>query len=498
MSRGIILPILIGIAVLGLIGILSPSYAQAEQEETTLPDWFENNHTWLDNKQIDDELFLQAMQYLIDNDLIKTQKDSMTHKFASTVNNVISNNNLEGVEHFVHFAADSNFSGCEETNSCLVPHTITINVGDRVTWSTDYGLNTISAGDLFVDPDLVGEDYPNGFYSDLMLIHTTFTHQFDTEGTYPYFSFVHPWASGVVIVEPNIEEPQDKTCVNETISNEIFKSITITDNSICILDNVVVLKNIKVLNSQFTRISNSHVEGSIIINNSFDNGSIVIENSLIEKNVKMTESDPVFLQIFGSTINKNLIIKDQIITEVSIDASQIGQNVHVTNNIFEGSFEFENNIVFGNIILKNNVGNDLIVLQGNSFGKNVKVLKNDINDTIEVTLNTIQGNLEMKNNNIDELEVGGNIIGKKMQINKNQLQFALAMNANEVNQNINISKNTMNQFFISYNISDLKIKLTSNVIETFFGCGNNSPNPIMKKNTFAGQDLDECTIVGNS
>lgn len=46
MSRGIILPILIGIAVLGLIGILSSSYAQAEQEETTLPDWFENNHTW--------------------------------------------------------------------------------------------------------------------------------------------------------------------------------------------------------------------------------------------------------------------------------------------------------------------------------------------------------------------------------------------------------------------------------------------------------------------
>ena len=200
LARKIILPIMFGIIVLGLIGF-SP-YVTA-QEETTLPDWFENNNIWLDNKQIDDELFLQAMQYLIDNDLIKTQKDSMTYKFASTANNVISNNNLEGAEHFVDFAADSNVSGCEKTNSCLVPHTITINVGDSVTWNTEYGSNTISAGDLSVDPDLVGLDYPNGFHSGFMQIHTTFTHQFDTQGTYPYFSFIRPWASGVVIVEPN-------------------------------------------------------------------------------------------------------------------------------------------------------------------------------------------------------------------------------------------------------------------------------------------------------
>jgi plastocyanin len=207
MEGRVILPVLFGVLVLGLIGF-SP-YVTA-QEETTLPDWFENNHTWLDNKQIDDELFLQAMQYLIDNDLIKTQKDSMTHKFVSTANNVISKNNFNGAEHFVHFAADSNFSGCEKTNSCLVPYTITINVGDSVTWNTEYGSNTISAGDLFTDPPTpVGLDYPNGFYSGFMQIHTTFTHQFDTEGTYPYFSFIRPWASGIVIVEPNIDPSPD-------------------------------------------------------------------------------------------------------------------------------------------------------------------------------------------------------------------------------------------------------------------------------------------------
>lgn len=220
-----LLPVLFSILILsiGLIGF-SP-YATA-QEETTLPDWFENNHTWLDNKQIDDELFLQAMQYLIDNDLIKTQKDSMTHKFASSTNNVISNNNLEGAEHFVHFAADSNVSGCENTNSCLVPYTITINVGDSVTWYTEYR-NTISAGDLSVDPNLVGLNYPNGFDSGFMQMDTTFTHQFDTEGTYPYFSMIRPWASGVVIVTTVEEQIDDlKDQVNGFLDGKDAKKLT--------------------------------------------------------------------------------------------------------------------------------------------------------------------------------------------------------------------------------------------------------------------------------
>jgi plastocyanin len=223
MKDKFVLPLLLGIVFLGTLGIMTFPYVTA-QEETKLPDWFENNHTWLDNKQIDDELFLQAMQYLIDNDLIKTQKDSMTHKFASTTNNVISKNNFNGIEHFVHFAADSNFSGCEVTNSCLVPYTITINVGDSVTWKTEYGSNTISAGDLSVDPNLVGEDYPNGFYSGFMPQHTTFTHQFDTQGTYPYFSFLRPWASGIVIVTDDHYLGYD---VKETKGTSKFVPLTV-------------------------------------------------------------------------------------------------------------------------------------------------------------------------------------------------------------------------------------------------------------------------------
>ena len=236
MKGKFVLPLLFGIVFMGTLGIMTFPYVTA-QEETKLPDWFENNHAWLDNNQIDDELFLQGMQYLIDNNLSNTQKDIMISKFTSTTNNVISNNNL-GVEHFVDFAANSNVSGCETTNSCFVPHTITIIVGDSITWNTEYGANTITAGDLFVDPNLVGLDYPNGFDSGFMPIHTTFTHQFDTEGTFPYFSIIRPWASGVVIVEPHVEELPDSwtpsTTTNVSSTDMFGVSMSDANNGVAV------------------------------------------------------------------------------------------------------------------------------------------------------------------------------------------------------------------------------------------------------------------------
>ncbi len=110
----------------------------------------------------------------------------------------------------VSVPAGTSVPGCEETNECWDPAVITVDVGATVTWSNDdSAAHTVTAGDLGVDPDAVGLDFPNGFDSSLFMAGTTFDVTFDTAGTYPYFCMVHPWMVGTVIVgEAMAEEPE--------------------------------------------------------------------------------------------------------------------------------------------------------------------------------------------------------------------------------------------------------------------------------------------------
>ncbi len=202
------------IPVLLLIAII-PAFAEPEptpepeqaKEKKTIPEWFENNETWLSNGQIEEDTFSESLKYLSDNNLrVNTSTiQSFASERANTnqiiPNNQIESNNLESIEYFVNFSSDSNIPGCHEENSCLTPFEITINVGDRITWINDYGVNTISSG--VISDNIVGLEFDSGFMS----IGETFTHQFDNEGTYPYFSMIHPWASGIVTVEPIPEFP---------------------------------------------------------------------------------------------------------------------------------------------------------------------------------------------------------------------------------------------------------------------------------------------------
>ena len=143
------------------------------------------------------------------------------------------------------------------------------------------------------------------------------------------------------IVSPSyaqIVAPQDKICDGETISSGTFNSITVLGDSTCVIQNVTVLKNIKVLSTQFVQISDSIIEGDIMIKNSFGGGSINILNSIINKNVKMTQSDHTSIWLYQSTVGKNLILKDQSIGEIHIENSHIGHDIQVKNNILDGEY----------------------------------------------------------------------------------------------------------------------------------------------------------------
>ena len=50
---------------------------------------------------------------------------------------------------------------------------------------------------------IVGLEWDSG----LMLSGQSFSHTFDTEGTYDYFCMVHPWMAGTVVVQGEEEEP---------------------------------------------------------------------------------------------------------------------------------------------------------------------------------------------------------------------------------------------------------------------------------------------------
>jgi len=84
--------------------------------------------------------------------------------------------------------------GCEETDSCFIPSSLTINVGDTISWSNDdTAAHTVTSGQPTTGPD-------GNFDSSLLMVGKAFDVTFDNSGSYDYFCMVHPWMVGEVQV----------------------------------------------------------------------------------------------------------------------------------------------------------------------------------------------------------------------------------------------------------------------------------------------------------
>jgi len=98
-------------------------------------------------------------------------------------------------------AAGSSTPGCEP--DCFIPSTVVITVGGTVTWeNTDTMAHTSSSGTPAGGPDGV-------FDSSLVMAGASFSHTFDSAGTFDYFCMVHPWMTGTVIVEAEAEHGEE-------------------------------------------------------------------------------------------------------------------------------------------------------------------------------------------------------------------------------------------------------------------------------------------------
>ncbi len=98
----------------------------------------------------------------------------------------------------VENAMGSSTPGCEP--DCFIPATVTIGVGGMVTFANnDSAAHTSTSG--------TAADGPDGFWdSSLVMMGSAYTTPALEAGEYPYFCMVHPWMTGLVIVE---EESHD-------------------------------------------------------------------------------------------------------------------------------------------------------------------------------------------------------------------------------------------------------------------------------------------------
>ncbi|NOS61682.1 MAG: hypothetical protein HOO66_01375 [Nitrosarchaeum sp.] len=84
--------------------------------------------------------------------------------------------------------------GCETSNACFSPASLTINAGDTVEWTNaDTAAHTVTSGSPANGPSGV-------FDSSLIMGGALFENTFDEAGNYDYFCMVHPWMVGNIQV----------------------------------------------------------------------------------------------------------------------------------------------------------------------------------------------------------------------------------------------------------------------------------------------------------
>jgi len=94
----------------------------------------------------------------------------------------------------VSIPSGTSVPGCEETNKCFNPSSVSIMKGDTVVWSNDdSAAHTVTSGSP--------ADGPSGMFDSSLLIGgKSFEHTFDSSGSVDYFCMVHPWMTGSIQV----------------------------------------------------------------------------------------------------------------------------------------------------------------------------------------------------------------------------------------------------------------------------------------------------------
>jgi hypothetical protein len=152
----------------------SANFATAE----TIPEWIKNNALWYGQGVISETEFLNAIKFLIENDILVISTTDI--KFAKNLDAAIiipnGNSDVAGVGFYL-------------------PLNLEIPINTKVTWTNDDAVpHNIQSQDelgnvidLFNGPPLNTGD--------------KFEYAFDEAGVYNYYCSFHPWRVGVVTVK---------------------------------------------------------------------------------------------------------------------------------------------------------------------------------------------------------------------------------------------------------------------------------------------------------
>jgi predicted secreted protein with PEFG-CTERM motif len=165
----------------------------------------------------------------------------------------------------VENAVGSSTPGCEP--DCFLPATVTIGVGGMVEFvNGDNAAHTSTAG--------TPQDGPSGVWdSSLVMVGMSFTTPALEAGEYPYFCMVHPWMTGLVIVE---EESHDDHAMEEMDHSDMggmeMATLTAADIAISVNDGAAAGEKVAI----DVTINGEHVNYDIVATH---NGETILDES---------------------------------------------------------------------------------------------------------------------------------------------------------------------------------------------------------------------------
>lgn len=147
-----------------------------------VPEWVKNTAKWYGDDKISETEFLNAIKFLIDNNIIILDSDtdstnSFDNQESAFATVIIPNGNVE-----------------QNNRGFYIPLNLEVQKGTIVEW-----VNDDNAGHTIQSQD--GEGNVVGlFNSDVLQTGDKFSYKFEEPGEYNYFCTIHPWRVGVITV----------------------------------------------------------------------------------------------------------------------------------------------------------------------------------------------------------------------------------------------------------------------------------------------------------
>ena len=164
------------VLVLTATVIISP-FMVSEAMAESVPKWVKNTALWYGEGIISESEFLNAVKFLIDNEIILIEKETQIVSENIVSNILIPNGNFD--------IANTGF---------YIPLNLEVSAGTNVVWINDDSVpHTIQSQDE--TGKIIGL-----FNSAPLKTGETFEYTFDEPGVYNYYCSLHPWRVGIVSV----------------------------------------------------------------------------------------------------------------------------------------------------------------------------------------------------------------------------------------------------------------------------------------------------------